>query len=225
MLNSFGHPVPLVAGQMQRSGREAKGEVVRTEFTDEADTLELEMKSAYNVPELEKLQRILVYSRAGAGSLTVRDEVAFKEPQEFGTALITLGQWKEEGAGEWVAYDFDEAVRVKIETTGGEVEVGVEEIHEDCAGVPKRLGISMKEPVKAASVTMTITPVVFPQREGASLLRNGDFALEGWCWDLSRDTMGSISNEQAASGQLSLKIEDADKTRGSNINSARMPAE
>ena len=225
VLNSFGHPVPLVAGQMQQTGRKAQGEVVRTEFTDEADTLELDMRSAYNVPELEKLQRTFVYSRAGAGSLSVTDDVAFESPQEFGTALVTLGQWKQAGPGEWVAYDFDEAMRVQIEVTGGEFEFGVEEIHEDCAGVPKRLGIKMTEPVKAASIAMTITPVAFPQDEGASLLRNGDFELETWCWDLSRDPMASISNEQAASGEFSLKIEDTETNRGSNTYSARMPAE
>ena len=35
LLNSFGHPVPVVAGQLQQTGREAHAEVLATEFTDE----------------------------------------------------------------------------------------------------------------------------------------------------------------------------------------------
>ena len=32
LLNSFGHPVPVVAGQLQRTGKEARAEVLATEF-------------------------------------------------------------------------------------------------------------------------------------------------------------------------------------------------
>ncbi len=39
LLNSFGHPVPLVAGQLQRTGAVAKAKVLKSELTDNRDTL------------------------------------------------------------------------------------------------------------------------------------------------------------------------------------------
>src|SRR5208283_2174915 len=44
VLNSFGHDVPVVAGQLQRTGSEARGVVVAKEFTQAADTLALDLR-------------------------------------------------------------------------------------------------------------------------------------------------------------------------------------
>jgi hypothetical protein len=222
VLNSFGHPVPVVAGKLQRTGGDARAEVLRSEFTDQVDTLDLDIAAAYDVPELQSLTRTFAYSRDGSGTLTITDRVTFAEPREFATALITLGGWEQLGPGEIAVYDFDEAVRVTIEAEGSEFEVRAEEIHEDTRGIPTRIGISLTEPVTQASVTMTIAPEDIAALEG-QLVRNGDFERGSWCWDLSGDRMGSISDEQASSGKLSLKIVDQDTNRGSNIRSTRMP--
>jgi hypothetical protein len=222
VLNSFGHAVPVVAGQLQRTGREAQGRVLATDFTDAADTLQLDIASAYDVPELKSLERTFVYSREGTGSLAVTDRVAFASPQTFGTALITLGGWQQIGPNEIVVYDFDEAVQVKIEAEDAAFELQAEEIHEDTRGVPTRIGINLAEPVTSAAITVTITPEEVVPAQGGLVLRNGGFERGGWCWDVARDRMGSISDEQAASGRFSLKIVDEDTNRGSNISSARV---
>jgi len=161
VLNSYGHPVPRVAGRLQKTGGKARGKVVRTGFTDAADTLVLDLRSAYGVKEAETLERTFVYRRAGAGSLTVTDEVAFTKPQAFETALITLGKWKHEKPAALVVSDSGEAVRVEIEVTGGEFEVTAEEIKEDVRthSLPTRIAIRMKQPVAKATVRMTIAPV------------------------------------------------------------------
>ncbi|MDW8310888.1 MAG: heparinase II/III family protein, partial [Verrucomicrobiales bacterium] len=80
VLNSYGHAVPVVAGQLQRPGADARAVVLRTNFTDRTDTLVLDLRSAYAVPTLQKLERTFVFQRARPMSLTVRDEVAFAEP-------------------------------------------------------------------------------------------------------------------------------------------------
>ena len=90
VLNSFGHSVPRVAGQLQATGAKARAKILKTEFTDAADTLVMDISSAYPVESLEKLERTFVFSREGAGKLTVTDEVEFSRPENFGTALITL---------------------------------------------------------------------------------------------------------------------------------------
>ena len=167
VLNSFGHPVPRVAGRLQANGRAARGKVLRMEFTDKADTLVLDIRSAYKVAELKKLERTFVYSRQGAGRLTVRDEVAFSTAKEFETALITMGRWKKLGPKSLVVRDGDEAVRVDIEAEGGGFEIHAEQIKEDvrAASLPTRLGIKLKKPVTKAAVTMTITPVAHLPKE------------------------------------------------------------
>ncbi len=159
LLNSFGHPVPVVAGQLQRTGREAQAKVLRTDFTDRADTFALDIASPYPCPELKRLERTFVYSRDGDGSLTVTDTVEFASPQSFGTALVTLGKWERTKDGSLRVRDGNEAVRVEINVNGGEFTVQAEEIVEDAPVKPTRIGINVTKPVTAATVTLKITPV------------------------------------------------------------------
>ena len=95
MLNSFGHPVPRVAGTLQVTGRSAQAKFLKTEFTDAADTYVMDISSAYKVAGLKKLERTFIFSREGKGKLTVTDVVEFDRPQAFGTALITFAKWKQ----------------------------------------------------------------------------------------------------------------------------------
>ena len=224
LLNSYGHPVPVVAGKLQRTGRQAKGEVLQSDFTDNRDTLRLDFKSAYDVPELEQLERTFAYSREGAGSLTITDRVQFDSPQTFGTALITRGGWLQQEDGSLVIYEMDEALKVQIDTGGAEFSLDAEQIHEEAAVHPFRLGINLTEPVTEAAVTVMITPMAIVEEEGASLLRNGGFELGSWCWDIPADGISALSDERAAGGSHCLKIADDQKGKGSNVSSARIGA-
>ncbi len=78
MLNSFGHPVPRIADTLQKTGRDAAAKVLKAELTDRADRLALDLRSAYPVPGLEKMERTFVFSRQGRGSLAVTDEVSWR---------------------------------------------------------------------------------------------------------------------------------------------------
>jgi hypothetical protein len=160
VLNSFGHPVPLVAGKLQRTGRQAAGRVVSHDFTNDADTLVLDITSAYDVPELEKLQRKFVYSRHDSGSLTVTDEVIFSQSSDFGTALITFDKWQQLSASSLEIRDQDKALRVDIEVKGADFEIQPDVIEEDLSGrrQPTRLGINLTKPVLRAVVSLTIRP-------------------------------------------------------------------
>jgi len=164
VLNSFGHPVPRVAGQLQRTGRAAAARVVKPQFTDEADTLVLDLRSAYPVKELKSLQRTFVFSREGSGKLTVTDEAAFSSPQTFGTALITFSKWRRSGDDVLVIGDGSDAVRVTISAKPAGFKLESSELKDDLPGglVPARLGIELTEPATEA----TITTVVVPAKEG-----------------------------------------------------------
>jgi hypothetical protein len=96
VMNSFGHPVPLVAGKLQLSGADARAVTVRNEFTDTTDLWEIDITSAYapDVPALEKLTRTFLYTRSAAdapqGRVEIIDRIKFRDgqPRSFGTALV-----------------------------------------------------------------------------------------------------------------------------------------
>lgn len=159
VLNSFGHDVPVVAGKLQRAGSDAKARVLRTEFTDAQDTLSLDLKSAYTVPTLKRLERTFVFQR-DKSSLTVRDEVEFSTAETFESALITWGEWKQISTNEFQITDGKDTARVKIDTGGRPFVVSLKPLTAKVA-TPKKathIGIALREPVAQASVVLTITP-------------------------------------------------------------------
>jgi hypothetical protein len=161
VLNSFGHPVPLVAGHLQQTGSQARGRVLRHEFTEASDTVVLDIRSAYPVATLKRLERAFTYRRQPKASLTVADSVEFEAPQTFETALLTWGTWQRVSPGELLITDETGAVRVKIETEGKPFEIKSKRLEAD-VHTPKhaeRLGIALSSPVKSAVITLVVEPV------------------------------------------------------------------
>ena len=160
VLNSFGHPVPRVAGQLQRKGREAAAKVLDTQFGAAADRLVLDLRSAYDVEGLKRLERTFVFSREGDGGLTVTDRIEAAQPETFETALITFDPWRRLGPNVLRVGKGGDAVDVEIDTGGLPFDIRAEEIKEDLHGhsLPTRLGIALAKPVIAATVTLTIRP-------------------------------------------------------------------
>jgi hypothetical protein len=93
VLNSYGHPVPVVGGKLQETGREAAGKVLRTDFTDTKDIIEIDYTSAYKVPALKSLVRTMIFDRE-AISITITDKVEFSEPASFEVPVITYRKWE-----------------------------------------------------------------------------------------------------------------------------------
>lgn len=228
VLNSFGHPVPRIAGTLQRVGSEARAEVIQTDFTDEADTFKLDLTRAYDVPELKRLERTWVYSRQGRGGLTVTDEVEFMSPEAFETAIVTISPWKKQKDGSVLIYDASGAIRVSVDTGGAAWQWAASELTADVhtKRQPVRLGIVLKAPATRARVTLRAEPAQMPgeSSDPNQILRNGSFELETIGWSLSDKGLSALSDEQAASGETSLKIADPDKKQGSSATSAMMPA-
>jgi hypothetical protein len=160
LLNSFGHPVPVVAGKLQRPGRDAKAILVSHNFTDAADTLVMDLRSLYEVKELRTLKRTFVYTRAGEGLLTVTDDFAFSTPQTFASALITYGRWEQLSPRELLISAGREAVKVSIDTRGVPFEVVAETIKEENHGKmqPTRIGINLTGPQASGRVVLRIAP-------------------------------------------------------------------
>ena len=162
LLNSYGHPVPVIAGKLQRPGADAKAVILTKNFTDQSDTYVMDLRSAYEVPVLQTLKRSFVYRRVGEGSLTVTDDFAFTAAQTFGSALITYGQWKRLSPRELLVYHNQEAVKVAIDTGGVPFEITEEVIKEEThnKAQPTRIGVNLTGPLLKGRVVFTITPSV-----------------------------------------------------------------
>jgi hypothetical protein len=161
VINSFGHPVPRVAGNLQQTGRRAAARIVSTRFGEKEDALVLDIRSAYRVPELQKLERTFVFSREGGGRLTITDEAEFSSPQEFETALITTSPWRAlDGKNRLAVGSGPAAVAVAADAGDEELSVDATEIKEDTHGrPPTRLGLRLARPVTRVKVRMEIVPL------------------------------------------------------------------
>jgi hypothetical protein len=160
VLSSFGHPVPVIAGKLQREGAAARAEVLATRFTPEQDTLRLDIKSAYPAPELTRLEREFVFQRGAAPSLTVTDVIGFTKPSTYETALITWGSWKRVSDREFIIRDGADAVRVQIDAGKGAIDVTSETLDEDVhtKTQPVRIGLKLKQPITQGQFKITVTP-------------------------------------------------------------------
>ncbi|MDO4550415.1 MAG: hypothetical protein Q4C96_04090 [Planctomycetia bacterium] len=63
ILNSWGHAVPLIGGQMQKTGNRYRATILETSFTDAEDVLKLDLSPAYDVDFCKKLTRTFRYKR------------------------------------------------------------------------------------------------------------------------------------------------------------------
>ncbi|AHF90672.1 heparinase [Opitutaceae bacterium TAV5] len=158
-IGSFGHAVPVVAGQYQLGGKRATTRIVRIDFTPDVDTYVLDLAGAYDAPGLTRLERAFTYTRTRAGRLVVDDTVEFSSPQTFGTALITMGTMKQESADTLLFIDGPARVRVKIESSVGSFTVTKQPVETNRPPAPTRVGIDFAQPVTRASLRCTITPV------------------------------------------------------------------
>ena len=158
ILNSFGHPVPVVAGQLQVDATKVHPKVLKTKFTSTQDEIQIDLKPAYNVPELKSLIRTMNYSRAGAGEVEVRDAVSFASPQAFEIAIPTLGSFRRVGE-RGIEFEFEgKKLLAEIQTPDG-FELTTERIEELGAPAFTRLGFKLLKPVKQAEVVVTFKPV------------------------------------------------------------------
>lgn len=151
ILNSFGHPVPVVAGQLQRDATKVHPKVLKTIFTEARDEIHIDLKPAYAVPELKNLVRTLRYLRNGAGAVEIEDEVEFTKLTSFELALPTLGSFKQIDKRTIEFASGGEKIYATIETPDG-FELTSERIEELDAPPFIRLGIKLSKPVTAATV-------------------------------------------------------------------------
>jgi hypothetical protein len=118
LLNSFGHPVPEVDGKLQLEATTVHPTVVSTKFTDQQDTIVMDITPAYDDPNLKKLLRTMQYSRA-SGSVDITDEFDIAGPADIVESFPTHGVMKKIDA-KTIQIDYEDAhIQIAIDAPGG----------------------------------------------------------------------------------------------------------
>ena len=156
ILSSYGHPVPRVAGKLQKDGGCAAARVLEKTFADDRDVLVLDLTAAYDVPELKSLVRTFVFDRV-ARTFTVTDRAAFSRPCAFESPVIAYGE---------IVFGYDEGrfavitrpgcgMDVAVKATGGAWQMKSELLANPTLVSPHRLAAAFVEPVAMAEVSVT----------------------------------------------------------------------
>ncbi len=161
--NSYGHDVPYVGETLQKFGPDAQGKIISTDFTDDKDTLVMDLTTSYPVPSLQKLTRTYVLDRV-APSIEITDEATFTQPTAFGSALVTIWDWREEAPGVFLLSHEGSAVRATVTVDEGTILNKVEPIvgNSMSGQAPQRLGVNLAKPVSHIVMRTLIVPATLP---------------------------------------------------------------
>ncbi len=157
-VGSYGHPVPLVAGQQQQPGEKAGAVILDKSFSDDKDVLTLDLRSAYDVPGLTGLERTLTYSRHGKGEISFEDRFSFLQPELFEIAIITRAKWTKLPDNTLLLEGKKEKLQVTLSSPGNKLSIRQEEIDEGGRSYV-RIGIYLDKPVKAGKIIISYKPV------------------------------------------------------------------
>ena len=184
VLNSRGHPVPVVAGRLQSTGRAFAAQVRATEWTRARDRLLLDLRGAYEVPSLRRLEREFLCRRGADEAFVITDDFEFSTPESFGSALITFSPWREISPGLLELGTGNDRVHVRVETEGGNVAVTATTITENLPGgrQPTRLGLDFTQPLARGRLRVTVTratPLLPPVAAATVLAELGNLSTLG----------------------------------------------
>jgi len=116
----------------------------------------MDITSAYDVPELQKLTRHMIYDRSAKGEITITDEATFTEPKPFEDALVTRGDWKQLDA-KTIQFTLRHAALSVTVSSSEPFHFKPETINDQ--GVEfTRIGLVVDQPVKTARMTMVFKP-------------------------------------------------------------------
>ncbi len=151
MLNSYGHDVPVVAGQLQKTGRDAEGIIKETLFTDEQSSILFDMTSCYDVQDLISLTRRFTFDRVNF-KVIVTDTVEFKTPQTFEDVIISNANYRVNSKAQIEFYDENNSLTANIDVTGADWSIESDYIDNPGKISPTRFGIKLNKPVLKATI-------------------------------------------------------------------------
>ena len=158
LLNSYGHPVPVIDGNLQRSGKGTEARIIRKDFSPTTDTVVMDISAAYKVPGLKKLIRTFEYGRENGGMFIVTDHVEYDAPKTFETAFISQGEFATAGDQNDITVQKDKSRVHIMVTSSAPFHTSKDVIKENAPVKPNRLALTLDQPVTSATIQMTIVP-------------------------------------------------------------------
>ncbi|MRT93788.1 hypothetical protein [Ancylomarina sp. 16SWW S1-10-2] len=160
--SSWGHPVPRINKSLQSNGIEFKGKILQTSFNKEADNLVMDIKPAYEISGLEKLERSVVNDKTGKGCITITDNFEASESVSFGTAIMVNVDYKIVGDNTIIINSENQKVKVEISSVGGKVIIKDEVVpikHLRSGKTSYRIGVDFEKPLQKGSISVKYIPV------------------------------------------------------------------
>jgi hypothetical protein len=156
LLNSFGHPVPEIDGNLQLDATKVQLPPVFTSFSPEEDTIAMDITGAYDDANLHKLMRTMHFFRGGGGSILIEDQFETGGTADVVESLPTHGTYRQIDA-KTLEFDLDDAhLRVTIDAPAP---LSITEDKVDDYGTAfTRVGVKMHL-AQSGKVAMRFTPL------------------------------------------------------------------
>lgn len=155
-INSWGHPVPVVDGYLQREATKLTPRVLETKLGDNEDEILMDMSSAYDTPGISSLTRRMAHSRAAGGHILIEDRFVFLAPKTFEVAITTTGNWRDKGEGKLEFWQKQQHLLGWIEASAP-YEIISEKVNEEGLAF-SRLAIRLKAPQSTGYVRIHYAP-------------------------------------------------------------------
>jgi hypothetical protein len=168
LMNSYGHPVPLVNGKQQVDAIKVAPKDLRakTSFTQKKDVVTADITAAYKkngVRRLRSVKRSVTLDRTGAGSVTIADTIKMTKAGflDFEGVFTVLGAWNQTSTttgtvtgafGKMAVVNFGASEPFKLKT----------EILNDYNITWTRVALQVADRKKrSATVTVVVSPLTF----------------------------------------------------------------
>jgi hypothetical protein len=147
----------VVAGELQKFGRQFAARIISSSFSEHEDVVVLDLTGAYAVPVLKSLVRTFTLRRGAKPEIVITDVVEFTTPSTFEGALITFDKFREREPGVLTLSSGATALRVLVDSSSP-WKLRAETIDENLPGgkKPTRLGLALDSQVTTARVSITV---------------------------------------------------------------------
>lgn len=90
-ISSWGHPVPVINGQLQIDANTIHPKIISTKFSKSTSEITIDMQKAYKSEILKTLTRTMTHDKTGTGTIVIQDDFEYNSPGQFEVALISKG--------------------------------------------------------------------------------------------------------------------------------------
>lgn len=162
LVNSWGHPVPVVGGQLQRDATRVRAEWLQApcdsggERNAPAESARIDLRPVYAVDGLQRLERRFAYQRGAPGALSISDHLSSANPQRFESAFVSRAEPVMQPRG-FVLQRDGRTLHVTV-AASDDFELVHERVTSDTGNVFSRVAVRLRQPAREACVAWTMTP-------------------------------------------------------------------